>query len=736
VGRETSERDLALLVLRRRRRQRRQRSSRPKRILLLGLLGLAAAGLCAALVGAAAGPTLIASSCSLSSLKPIALGSNSFVTSTNGSLLGVIPAKKNRQRLALREMSPWLPKATVAIEDRRFFQHGALDYVGIARAAFADLQSGKTLQGASTLTQQLARTLYIGHQERSISRKLEEACLALKIEERWSKNRILAAYMNQVFYGNQAYGVEAAAQTYFSKRAAALTLTEAALIAGLPQAPSVFDPLRNPNAARDRRDQVLEALFTSGQLSRGRYVAALGQGLHLRPGSLYRTIHEPYFFSYVTDQLVSQFGARLVESGGLRVKTTIDPRLQALANRAMAGILKTRTDPSAALVAIDPRNGKVRAMAVHVPSGERLQFNLASQGHRQAGSAFKPFTLATAIEQGMSLSTGFSGPSQMYITDPRCSTNGEPWDVANNADEAEGYMNLVDATANSVNTIFAQLVVKVGPDKVVRMAHRLGIRSRLLPVCSVTLGSQAVSPLEMTSAYATLAGRGVRHDPQAVESVRTAGGSLLEYKQSKPARALTQRTADIVTYALEAVTAHGTGTGAYFGRPIAGKTGTAEKFVDAWFCGYTPQLATCVWVGYPHKETPMDYVEGFAPVYGGTIPASAWRTFMAGALEKLPVLDFPTPSDVYGGSTYSGSTYSTYSSSSSSSSGSAPTTTTTAQAPAPAPRQPVAPKPAPQPKPKPTPAPAPAPVPEPTPAPAPTPTPPASPPPPSPPTEG
>jgi penicillin-binding protein 1A len=742
VGRETTERDLALLLMRRRRRQRRQhRASGPKRFVLVGLFALVIAGLSTAIVGAAAGPTLIASSCSLSSLKPIALGSNSFVTSANGSLLGVIPAKKNRQRLALREMSPWLPRSTVAIEDRRFFAHGALDYVGIVRAAFADLQSGKTVQGASTLTQQLARTLYIGHQERSISRKLEEACLALKIEQRWSKNRILAAYMNQVFYGNQAYGVEAAAQTYYSKRAAQLSLTEAALLAGLPQAPSVFDPLRNPNAARDRRNQVLEALFTGGSLTRPQYVAALQRGLGLKPGSLYRTIHEPYFFSYVTDQLVSQFGPRLVESGGLRVKTTIDPRLQAIASRAMAGILKERKDPAAAVVAIDPRNGRVRAMAVHVPSGERLQFNLASQGHRQAGSAFKPFTLATALEQGMSLAAGFSGPSQMYITDPRCSTNGQPWDVANNADESSGYMNLVDATAHSVNTIFAQLVTKVGPEKVVRMAHRLGIRSRLLPVCSVTLGSQAVSPLEMTSAYATLAARGLRHDPQAVESIRTAGGALLEYKETKPARALKQRTADLVTYAMQSVTTRGTGTGAYFGRPIAGKTGTAENFVDAWFCGYTPQLATCVWVGYPHKEIPMEYVEGFAPVYGGTIPASVWRTFMSSALEKQPVLNFVTPYDLYGGSTSGGSTYSTYSTYSSSSSSSStyapsPTTSTTAQAPAPKPAPTPAPRPT-APKPAPAPAPAPVPTPEPAPAPAPAPAPvPTTPPPPPPPTDG
>jgi penicillin-binding protein 1A len=343
-------------------------------------------------------------------------------------------------------------------------------------------------------------------------------------------------------------------------------------------------------------------------------------------------------------------------------------------------------------------------MAVRVPSGERLQFNLASQGHRQAGSSFKPFTLATAIEQGMSLWTGFNGPSQMYITDPRCSFNGQPWDVANNADEAVGYMNLRDATAYSVNTIFAQLVTKVGPEKVVRMAHRLGIRSFLKPVCSITLGSQAVSPLEMTSAYATLAARGIRHDPQAVESVKTAGGQVLQYKQAKPARAVEQRTADMVTYAMEGVTTKGTGTGAYFGRPIAGKTGTAEDFVDAWFCGYTPQLATCVWVGFPHKEISMNYVEGYAPVYGGTIPASIWRTFMSGALENQPVLNFPEPADLYGGSTYGGSTYgsSTYSSSSSTYTPPA-TTTTTSQTPAAPPPTTTSSKPAPpKPTPKPT----------------------------------
>jgi penicillin-binding protein 1A len=396
----------------------------------------------------------------------------------------------------------------------------------------------------------------------------------------------------------------------------------------------------------------------NGDLGAAAYTWARRQPLGLQPGSLYKQIHEPYFFRYVEDQLVSQYGERLVESGGLRVRTTIDPRLQRLAQRSIAGILRQGSDPAAALVAIDPRTGKVRAMAVYVPSHERLQFNLASQGHRQAGSAFKPFTLAAALEHGISLYSGYNGPPEMLITDPRCNTGFQQWDVHNNADETAGYMNLIDATANSVNTIFAQLVTQVGPPAVVRMAHRLGIRSDLKPVCSITLGTQAVSPLEMTDAYATFAARGVRHDPQAVESVRTAAGKIVPYATTKPHQAVSQQIADEVTYALEAVTQKGTGIGAAIGRPIAGKTGTAESYVDAWFCGYVPQLATCVWVGYPHREVSMNYVEGFAPVYGGTIPASIWHTFMGEALANVPVENFPIPTIAQ--PTYSTTTYSTY----------------------------------------------------------------------------
>jgi penicillin-binding protein 1A len=636
---------LAAAAARRRRRRRAGQGGRRRwaRFVVLLVVILVAATAGAALLAAAVGPSVIESRCSLTSLKPIGLGTNSFVSAADNTFLGTIPAKRNRQQLRLAQMTPWLPKATVAIEDRRFWQHGALDYTGIIRAAVADITSGRKEQGASTLTQQLARNLYIGRPEQTITRKIKEACLALRLADHLTKREILSDYLNVVYYGNQAYGVAAAAETYFSRRASQLSVVQAAMIAGLPQAPTDYDPFRNPHAALERRNEVLNAMLVNGDLGSAAYAWAVKQPLGLHPGTLYKTIKEPYFFGYVDQQLVSQYGQRIVESGGLHVQTTINPRLQRLANQAIRAHLRVRTDPASALVAIDPRNGKVKAMAVYVPSGQRLQFNLASQGHRQAGSAFKPFTLAAALEHGISLYSYYSGPSAMTIPDLRCATGDTLWDVHNNADEAEGTMNLIDATANSVNTIFAQLVTQVGPDAVVRMAHRLGIESNLKQVCSITLGTQAVSPLEMTSAYATLADHGVRHDPQAIQSIRTAAGQTVPFEQAKPAVALSRQIADEVTYALEAVTQKGTGTGAAIDRPIAGKTGTAENYVDAWFCGYVPQLATCVWVGYPNREVPMDYVEGYAPVYGGTIPASIWHDFMAGALWKTPVEEFATP---------------------------------------------------------------------------------------------
>ena len=643
--------DVVRLTHRRARRRRRPR--RARFVLLAAVLTvlLLVVATAAAVTGgrALARPLL---ECDLASLRPLALGQNSFLYAADGAALGAIPSERNRQPVSLGQVSPWLRKATVAVEDRRFWTHGAVDPEGLVRAAVANLRAGRVVQGGSTITQQLVRNLYLGTQsEPSLSRKLREVCLARKLEERWTKRRVLVSYFNHVFYGNRAYGVAAAAWTYFSRPPSRLDLPQSALIAGLPQAPSLYDPFRRPAAALARRNLVLRSMLEAGSVTPAQYREAVRGPLGLEPGRRYARMREPDVFRYVERELVRRFGAQTVRDGGLRVETTVDPGLQALARRTMAAYLDERSDPAAALVAIDPSTGAIRTMTSWLPGGRRLQFSLPWQGRRQAGSAAKVFTLTAALEGGVSLSSVWTGPAAITIPDRRCLTGiDEPWRPHNYGDASAGTMTLLDGIARSVNTIFAQLVVEVGPDRVMRMAHRLGIRSPLKPVCSITLGSQAVSPLEMTAAFATLAARGVRHDPQALALVRAPDGRTLAGLERKGRRALSQDVADQVTYALERVVTSGTGTAAAIGRPVAGKTGTAEEYWDAWFCGYVPQLAACVWVGYPRAEIPLLNVGGFARVFGGSIPALVWRDFMAEALADVPISDFPAPPTFTGSS--------------------------------------------------------------------------------------
>jgi penicillin-binding protein 1A len=636
--------DLALapLIALRRARARRRR---PRRRILATLAAAFAIAVVALLGGGVfTGRALVFGSCNLDQLRPLQLGENSFLFASDGSLLGVIPSAHNRQPLKMAAISPWLPKATVAIEDRRFWQHGALDYQGIVRALYADAQAGKVVQGGSTLTQELVRNLYIGSNERTLSRKIKEACLAQKLAGIWTKKQILAAYLNEVYYGRHAYGAEAGAETFFSTSAKHLSIAQAALLAGLPQAPSIYDPVHNPDSAIARRNEVLRAMLTNGDIDHAEYAKAVAEPLGLKVGVLYSQQRHPNFFGWATDQLIERFGARKVEQGGLQVRTTIDPRYQYFALSAIKSVLRTKTDPAAALVAIDPRTGAVKAMQTYIPDGRKMKFNLATQSTRQAGSSFKPFTLATAVDQGISVYTGFNGPPELTIEDPKCAYNGQPWDVHNYADEVAGYDNLLTALANSVNTIFAQLVDVVGPSNVAATAHRMGITTPLQSVCSITLGTQPVNPLEMTNAYATFAARGIHRDPQAFELVRGPRGGVMGRLHAPGARAIPTNTADTVTYAMQGVVQHGTGVAAGLGaRPVAGKTGTAENSVDAWFCGFVVQLATCVWIGYPKGEIPLSYVEGVAGVTGGTLPAEIWHAFMTQATEKMPVLYFHQP---------------------------------------------------------------------------------------------
>jgi penicillin-binding protein 1A len=584
--------------------------------------------------------------CDLSAESPRRVGRNSFLYARDGSRLGAVPSSRKREPVQLSRMGKWLPAATVAIEDRRFWdRRAALDYEAILRAALANLRAGRTVQGGSTIQQQLARDRYLRDRRPKLSRKLEEACLAVQLGQRMPRDEILETYLNGAFYGHHAYGAQAAARTYFSRPSRRLTLTQAAMIAGLPQAPSRFDPLRRPAMARERRDQVLAAMRVSGYIPATRYARASRRRLGLDPGGRYRTIRESPFFEAARRELAQRYGRRRTRSGGLRVRTTLDPRLQRLAKRALKYWLRLPTDPSGALVAIDPATGAVRAMAARTPGRRRpLRFNLATQSRRQAGSTFKVFTLTAAIESGIPLNSVWRGPSSLRIPKRECRTDDEAWEVHNFADEGQGTMTLLQATTHSVNTIFAQVALRAGLSHVVNVAERMGIESPLVPVCSLTLGPEGVSPLEMTNAFATLAARGIHHPPQLFERVTAEPGRRKLLRLARHGRrALSRTVADRVTYALAGALRNGTGAAAYFGRPAAGKTGTAESFRDAWFCGYVPQLAACVWIGHARAEIPMTQLAGFAPVVGGSVPARVWHDFMAPAVEPWPVRFLPMP---------------------------------------------------------------------------------------------
>jgi membrane peptidoglycan carboxypeptidase len=618
------------------------------------IAGFALVGIAAAVTGSLlllAGDPGLAVGCDLASAHPRIVGRDTFIRAENGMVLGAVPTARNREPVPLDRMSPWLPKATVAIEDRRFWQHGALDYDAILRAAIADLKAGHVLQGGSTITQQFVRDRYLAGQGATLHRKLKEACLAVQLAHEWPKRRILQAYLNLVFYGGHSYGAEAAARTFFGRSANSLSLTQAALLAGLPQAPSVYDPFDRPAAARDRRNEVLAAMRKAGYISAARYRSASSTPVRLHPSARYTRIRAAPFFDYATRELVRRFGVQRARRGGLTVETTLDPRLQKLANKAISGWLYKPSDPAAALVAIDPRSGAVRALTFANPGRAALAFNLASQSHRQAGSAFKVFTLTAAIERGIPLSSVWHGPASLTIPNRSCLNANGPWVVHNFADEATGTMTLLQAIAHSVNTIFAQVIMRVGSANVVDVAHRMGIRSPLKPVCALTLGPEGVSPLEMTTAFATLAARGIRHRADPLGTVLRSGGRVLMRLDNNGKQVLSRSVADQVTYALSGVVRAGTGRAADPGRPAAGKTGTAEEFKDAWFCGYVPQLATCVWIGYPQAEIPMHGVAGFAQVVGGSVPARIWHDFMVPAMAGQPVRALATPSPVRPGQT-------------------------------------------------------------------------------------
>jgi penicillin-binding protein 1A len=617
------------MARRTRRRRRKSHTSKKKKLLIpLGILAVAL--LVAGGVAVAWAVNAYESAPPLSSLKPVRKGRSSAIYAADGSLIGFIRASNIRQPVPSRALPEDLKDATVAIEDKNFFEHGALDYAGIARAVWKDiLAGGKPVQGASTITQQLVRNLYIQHPEETLKRKLKEAHLAQEEEEAHSKSWILTAYLNTAPYGTvegeTAVGAEAAAQTYFGKPARDLTLTEAAMIAGLPQAPSEYNPFIDPRAALKRRNEVLTVMHEQSYIGGAEFREAIHAGLGLHPGHKYQVIRDPFLFDLVEQELIAKYGINTVRYGGLKAYTTIDPKLQERAQEAVdsCSVCYSEGGPAAALASIDPANGEIVALASTEGYASESEFNYAWQAHRQPGSSFKTYVLTTAIKQGIDpYTTYYDGTSPKTLEIP----GGGTWTV-HNAEPGGGTMSLASATWDSVNVVFAQLDLDVGPENVTQTAHEMGIQAHLESVPAEAIGGlrEGVTPLEQADGYATLASGGIHHDPTAIGRVEFPDGKVDEPDPQSGERVLTEGQAYEVTKLLEGVITQGTGAGyTYMGCPAeAGKTGTSEGLSDAWFVGYTPLYSTAVWVGHPQSREETGF--------GGPTAGPIWRSFMESA---------------------------------------------------------------------------------------------------------
>jgi penicillin-binding protein 1A len=681
------------MTQRSRRRRRRLRDSGRKKLLLavgfpLALVGIAAMGAAAWVID------VYNSAPSLASLRPITKGAVSKVYAADGSLIGVIHSDKIRQPVGSARIPQDLKDATVAIEDKRFYDHGGIDPSAIIRAGWEDLVAGTPKQGGSTITQQLVRNLYIENPEDTLKRKIIEARLANEEEDRHSKDWILTAYLNTAPYGTNngatAIGVEAAAETYYSKHARDLTLAEAAMIAGLPQAPSQYNPLLNPRAAIARRNEVLQAMKQQGDISASEYTDAVGQDLDLDPGQKYNRISQPYIFDLVKQELQDRYGVNTVQNGGLKVYTTIQPRLQDAAQRAVdsCSVCYPGGGPASALASVDPSNGKIVALASTQRYSENSQFNFAAHAQRQPGSSFKVYDLTAAIRQGIDPDTTYyDGTSPATLTTP----GGVPWTV-NNAEPGGGTLALTHATWESVNVVFAKLGLDVGPANIAKTAYAMGITSPLgikgareipckagpncfIPPADAIGGlSVGVTPLEQANAYATLANGGVHHDATAIDRVVFPSGKVDDPSASEGKRVLTEGEAYEVTKVLEGVITSGTGAGytSIGCASEAGKTGTSEDLSDAWFVGYTPMYSTAVWTGHPLSRESTGF--------GGPTSGPIWRSYMEEA-QGGECPDFEVPSSLptlsafHGKHTAGGSSGSSYGSSGYGSSGYGTSTT-------------------------------------------------------------
>ncbi|HWE34105.1 MAG TPA: transglycosylase domain-containing protein [Solirubrobacteraceae bacterium] len=642
----------------RQRRRSRHRGAPVRRVILMSVL-IAVSSVTLAVLALVGWVVSVADSApNLNQLKPQVQGQLSQVFAANGQSLGYIQSDNLRTPVTQRQIPQIVREATVAIEDRRFYQHGALDYTGIIRAAFKDLFSGgsDSLQGASTLTMQLVRNLYLPHATRNLHYKIVQAKLAEQLFKERGRSWILFNYLNDVPYGTvggqTAYGVGAASQMFFNKPVWRLNLAQSALLAGLPQAPSDYNPFTHPGLARQRRHDVLQAMAQSHYITQSQADAAEASRLQTVQNGSFNTRKQPYIFDYVQQQLIAKFCPTTptycprVTQGGLKIYTTIDPRDEELARQAILAHEGGPGQPAAALVSINPLNGEIVAMATSATYAQTT-FDYASSAHRSSGSSFKVFALMTLIHD-------YDGdPNSTYYNSHLLAAGWLPadptWSVHTAELSYQGDINVTRATIDSDNTVFAQMAADLGWSKLDQTAHAMGITSPLDGNPAEVIGGLriGVTPLEMADAYSTLASGGIHHAATAISRVVFPDRSQVNFASTTGNRVFPYGQVYAADKVLQGVVTQGTGTAANYGCPAAGKTGTSENLANAWFVGYTPQLSTAVWVGYPQGNIPM------ANGFGGTLAAPIWHDYMSSASNGY-CSDFTVPTVPWQGQPFFG----------------------------------------------------------------------------------
>nr|WP_278003605.1 penicillin-binding protein 1A [Nodosilinea sp. TSF1-S3] len=558
----------------------------------------------------------------------------SYIYDINGTLLYSLHDEANREVIDLDEMSPHLKRAVLAVEDSYFYSHNGINPSSVGRAMLANVEAGSTVEGGSTITMQLVKNLFLTP-ERAVSRKVAEAVLALRLEQIFSKDEILEMYLNQVYWGHNNYGVETAAQSYFNKSAKDLSLPEAAMMAGLIQAPESYSPFHNYQSTKQRQAVVLNRMRQLGWITPDEEVAARDAPLLVGEVKSFRSSISPYITEAAVQELKQRFGNEAVVKGGMRVQTTVDLSMQQMAEATVQrhnARIRHIADQMA-LVAIDPRTHFVKAMVGGVDY-QTSQFNRAIQAYRQPGSAFKPFVYYAAF------ATGRYTPASSIADTPVSYPDGyRYYSPKNYGGDFMGNISIRTALETSRNVPAVKLGQAVGVNQIIELCRTLGINSPMQPVTSLPLGAVDLTPMEMAGAYATFASNGWHSEPTFIVQVTDSSGNVLLDNVPKPQLVLDPWATASLTDVLQGVIVRGTGKGAQIGRPAAGKTGTTDSQRDVWFVGYVPQLSTAVWIGNDN------YAPMRAGATGGTYAAPVWKDFMQQALVNVPVENFRRPSE-------------------------------------------------------------------------------------------